>query len=51
MAEWYSLDQVQQDIAKCIEDYNTLYPHSMLNYLNPVEFENQYNLNSTQKAA
>jgi putative transposase len=51
IAEWHSLDQVQQDIARCIEGYNTLYPHSMLNYLSPVEFENQCASNSTQKAA
>jgi len=49
--EWNRLDQVQQDIEKCIEDYNTLYPHSMLNDLSPVEFETEWLLNSTQKAA
>ena len=51
IAEWNSLDQVQQDIDKCIENYNTVYPHSMLNDLSPVEFESQWLCNSTQKAA
>jgi transposase InsO family protein len=49
--EWNSLNQVQQDIARCIEEYNYLNPHSMLNYLSPVEFESQCLNNSTQKAA
>lgn len=49
--EWNSLDQVQADIAKCIYEYNYLNPHSALNYLSPVEFETEWSLNSTQKAA
>lgn len=49
--EWHSLDQVQKDIAKCIDDYNNHYPHSMLNYLSPVEFEAQWMSNSTQESA
>jgi len=49
--EWNGLDQVQRDIAKCIRDYNLLNPHSMLNYLSPVEFETEWFANSTQKAA
>ena len=37
--EWCSLKQAQQDIEQWIYDYNHLYPHSMLNDLSPVEFE------------
>lgn len=49
--EWNRLDQVQQDIANCIDDYNNRYPHSALNYLSPVEFETRWLNTSTQKAA
>jgi len=37
--EWESLEKTQKSIKKWIHDYNYLYPHSALNYLSPVEFE------------
>ena len=40
--EWGSLEEAQQAIEKWIHNYNHLYPHSMLNDLSPVEFEQLY---------
>lgn len=46
--EWNSLDEAKKCIEKWIHNYNNLYPHSMLDYLSPVEFEQ---LNTKQNAA
>jgi len=51
ISEWKNLDQVQRKIEKWIDDYNILYPHSMLSNLSPVEFESAWSENTTQKAA
>ena len=37
--EWGSLEEAKQDIEKWMYRYNNLYPHSMLNDLSPVEYE------------
>jgi len=39
--EWNSLDEAKNSIEKWIYNYNNLFPHSMLDYLSPVEFEKQ----------
>ena len=46
--EWGSLKEAQKDIEQWIFNYNHLYPHSMLNDLSPVEFEQMC---TKQKAA
>ncbi|NVM02603.1 MAG: transposase, partial [Candidatus Helarchaeota archaeon] len=46
--EWGSIKEAQQGIDKWICNYNYFYPHSMLNDLSPVEFEQLY---TKQKAA
>lgn len=43
--EWNSLDEAQQDVKRWIENYNHLYPHSVLNNLSPVEFESAWDEN------
>ena len=35
---FFSLDQAPQNIAACIEDYNTTRPHSLLAYETPAAF-------------
>lgn len=40
--EWDSVAESRQCITQWIHDYNHLYPHSMLNDLSPVEFEQLY---------
>lgn len=40
--EWDSVDVARVSIEKWIHNYNTLYPHSMLNDLSPIEFEQLY---------
>jgi len=37
--EWDTFEQSQSQIEHWFHDYNYLYPHSMLNDLSPVEFE------------
>jgi len=37
--EWDTLDEAKKAIEQWIHDYNHLYPHSALDYLSPVEFE------------
>ena len=48
LTEWENLDQAKREIENYIWDYNNLYPHSTLQELSPVEFEQQI---SAQKAA
>ena len=46
--EWGSLEEAQKAIEQWIHDYNHLYPHSALDYLSPIEYEQMF---SKQKAA
>jgi len=46
--EWDSLEEAQKAIEQWIHDYNHLYPHSALDYLSPIEYEQMF---SKQKAA
>lgn len=49
ISEWKTLKEAQEAIAKWIDyDYNTMYIHSELGYMSPVEFERA---NSLKKAA
>ncbi len=45
--EWDTLQKAIKDIEKWIYHYNYFYPHSAINYLSPIEFEN----NCKQKVA
>jgi putative transposase len=42
LEEFKNLEEAREKIGSWIEEYNTLYVHSSLGYMSPIEFENAY---------
>ena len=47
--EFYSFEEAESKIIWFVDFYNDMYPHSKLNYLSPVKFENQIKLDKKEK--
>jgi transposase InsO family protein len=40
--EYHSFEELREDLARWIYNYNAIYPHSALNYKTPLQFEEDY---------
>jgi len=51
LREWHFFDEAKRDIETAIRKYNTDYPHSVIGYRNPYEFDliSRKNENFSQK--